>query len=227
MSEQPLDNSPLHPADPREAQRFNRLFFGALTLIVLVAAGFAVFSLLDTPPEVDDDRLQQEAVLGNDDAVIEMIEWGTYGCQFCRFSHQSGIIDDLLNNYPQVEFRFRNWPVRESNDPEAAEAAQCALDQSDEAFWSYHEALFDLSNSEYRSFETEDFVDLADEIGLDADALASCLEDRTHERTIEHWQDIAEDINLIGTPTFFVNGQRVNNAAQLESVINALLSDQT
>jgi protein-disulfide isomerase len=217
-------------SSPRKAALPAWLWYvGAGGLIVAVSA-YLVSILMNQAPPVTEERLAQEAWLGRADAPIEIIEYGAYGCHSCRQVHQSGVLRQVLEQYEgEVRFVFRNYPViRPNNDPLAAQAAQCALDQGDEAFWAYHEALFDLSDASYAQHDTNaEFVKVAQVAGIDAKALEICLEERTHETTVSHWRDIANDLNLLGTPTFFVNGRRLNDPSQLSEVISQTLEGES
>lgn len=198
---------------------------GAIVVIVLLVV--IAITVRNDAPEVAEARLSLEASLGSPEAQVQIVEYGAYGCHTCRAIHQSQIVENLLADYgDDVQFTFRNWPViSPQNDPLAAQAAQCALDQSQEAFWQYHNALYDLSNGEYREHQAiGDFVALADKIGLDDQAIQTCLEDHTHDRTVDHWKSVGDDLNLPGTPTFFVNGQRVNSPAQLADFVQEALA---
>ena len=210
----------------QRAERQQYLIYSSIILIILVLVAYVAYTIITAPPEVAEARLQEEAFIGQQNAPVEVIEYGAYGCYSCRYVHQSGVLQQVLDRYgDQIQLKFRNWPViSPTNDPLAAEAAQCVLDQGTGAFWTYHNALFDLSNSEYSQHQhTEDFVALADEVGLDADAVQSCLDSNTHERTVQYWKNYAERNQMRVTPTFFVNGQRLNDATQLETAVESAL----
>lgn len=216
-----MDNTPIYPSKKPFAPRFNLYFFGAIALIAAVFIGGVVYASLDSSPEVSETRLKQEAVRGAKEARVQIVEYGAYGCITCRRTHQSGIVEDVLELYgDEVSFTFRNYPIRVKHDPLAAEAAQCVLDQGDDAFWTFHNALYELSDADFRAYtEIRPYVTLAGENGLDADALQACLENETHRRTVEHWDDYGDSINLPGVPTFFVNGRRLNNASELQAAV--------
>lgn len=216
------DDSPLQASvSEATARRINRWLLLSFVAIILLLAVVLALRLLDTAPEVSAERLNQEAQLGNADATVQVIEYGAYGCTTCRALHQRGVVAQLLAAYgDQIEFRFRNLPIRTSNDELAAAAAQCALDQSEDAFWRYHDHLYAMSFTAFSALDdAADFARAADAANLDAARLESCLDDELHQRTVEHWHDIARDANVTGTPTFFVNDQRVNSANGLEDAI--------
>ncbi|NJL94147.1 MAG: thioredoxin domain-containing protein [Anaerolineae bacterium] len=218
-----LDDSPLHEAvSAHTAARINRYLYLAVTLIILGGVGAFVWLSREEPaPEVEQERLEREAVRGAADTRVEVIQYGAYGCVTCRAEYQGRQIEQLLMTYEgQVRLVFRNWPRLEDNDPLTAEAAQCALDQGDDAFWTLHGALFSLSHREYLALDSVDeVVGLAAGAGLDTDTLRGCLETNWHRRTVEFWEENADARNIRGTPTFFVNGQRASSVAGIEAII--------
>lgn len=223
MSEQQhFDDSPLEQSVSEDtAKRINRGLYLVLLVLLVVVAAVIASQVIDTAPPVSPERLAKEAVIGADDAPIQLIEYGAYGCVFCRTAEQSGAVRQILQTYADdIQFRFRNWPRRTDNDPLAAQAAQCALDQSDEAFWTLHNTLYALSDGEFRATDNiDELVAITDGAGLDGGAMRDCLENKTHKRTVDHWNNESEDQNVVGTPTFFVNGRAVFNVADVEAII--------
>lgn len=217
-----------HVSHRRTKQQQKRNFYIMLGVILLVALGAGIYLVvIDQAPEVAASRLALDPVIGPEDAPVTIYEFGAYGCSSCRSIHQSGFNEQLLNLLDQeqygdqVRFVFVNFPVISPVvDPIAAESAQCVLDQGQAAFWIYHDSIYDLSQAEYSRYREDDFARLADQIGLDGDAVQSCLEKDTHKRTVRHHEERARDRNVRGTPTFFVNNRLVGiDLAQIENAI--------
>ena len=171
------------------------------------------------------ERISREAVQGSDEPSVTIIEYGAYGCHACRLVHGREIVQTVMAEYgDEVAFVFRNFPFLSPHDPLAAEAAQCAFDQGDAAFWQLHDALFDLTDGEYaRTDQPEEYVALAAQAGLDSDALASCLASEKHRLTTALWAQHGQEIGVNATPTFLVNGRQVN-PLQLEEIIRSLVT---
>jgi protein-disulfide isomerase len=171
-----------------------------------------------------------EPVVGEENAPVTIYEYGAYTCHSCRQVHQSGIneqIDDLVEqSNGQVRFIFVNAPIISPTNVAklGAEAAQCALDQSNEAFWTLHNAIYDLSDNEYvgEFGDKGAYVSLANELGIDGDAIGECLDNKTHRRTVDHHEDRSRNAGVNATPAFFVNGRRVNTS--MTDIENAVLS---
>jgi protein-disulfide isomerase len=203
-------------------RRQQLIIFGSLGGILVLFIGIVAYNIINAPPDVSDARLEREAVLGQSGATVQIVEYGAYGCPHCKDFHESGEIERLIDTYGDVQFIFRNAPFISGNDRRGAEAAQCALDQSDEAFWAMHDAIFSLPTDEFVEAEDGDLVDLAREAGLDAEALEHCLDQRTHERTVDYWENNRLREGVFSTPTLFVNNQRVDEAT-LEAAVQAAL----
>jgi protein-disulfide isomerase len=217
----------------RQKAQQKRNFYMVLGVMLLVALGAGIYLfVIDQPPEVAASRLELEAAVGPEDAPVTVYEFGAYGCSSCRAIHQNGFNDQLFNLLHQEQYRdrvrfvFVNFPViNPFVDRIAAEAAQCVLDQGQEAFWTFHNSIYDLSQAEYGRYREDEFVQLANRAGLDGSAVDACLSNDTHKRTVQYHDKRARDRNVRGTPTLFVNDRLVGiNLNQIESAIIAELN---
>jgi protein-disulfide isomerase len=211
-------------------QRDKLLMYGGMGIVVLIIVGFIIFTLANRPPEVSASRLAVEPVIGEEDAPVTIYEYGAYTCHSCRQVHQSGIndqVNELVEQYNgQVRFVFVNAPIISPTNVAklGAEAAQCALDQGNDAFWTFHNAIYDLSDNDYVSEygEKDAYVRLGNAIGIDGDAIGDCLDHKTHRRTVNYHEDRAKNAGVNATPAFFVNGRRVNT--RISDIENAVIS---
>ena len=214
----------------QKKQRDKLYMYGGMGIVVLFIVGFIIYGFVNRPPEVSASRLAVEPVIGEEDAPVTIYEYGAYTCSACRSVHQSGIneqINNLVEQYDgQVRFVFVNAPIISPTNVArlGAEAAQCVLDQSNEAFWTFHNAIYDMSDSEYigEYGDKDAYVSLGNTLGIDGNAIGECLDKKTHRRTVDHHQDESQNAGVNGTPTFFVNGRRVNTS--INAIEDAVLS---
>jgi protein-disulfide isomerase len=208
----------------QEKQRNLMLSIGALVIVGAVIF-IAVVGGVNPPPDVAEERLTLDPILGAADAPVQIIEYGSYGCHACEQFHNSGVIDRILADYPgQVSFTFRDLPIiSPAYDNRAAQIAQCALDQSEDGYWQFHNALYEQNMS---GSATGELLDLGGSLGLDRDALETCFDGRTHVLTVDYDLDRARDLGLNSTPAFFVNGQRMFSPSEsaLRNTIDAALA---
>lgn len=209
----------------KEEQQRN-LFIAAIALfVVAVIALIASAGGISPPPEVAAARLELDPILGADDAPVQIVEYGAYGCHACENFHNSGAIDRILADYDgQVNFTFRDFPViSPAYDTRSAQIAQCALDQSEDLFWDFHGALYE---QHMRGANTASLLDLGGTLGLDREELATCYDERTHVATVDYDLDRAYGLGLNSTPSFLVNGERLFSPSEraLRAAIDAALA---
>lgn len=157
------------------------------------------------------------AAIGLDYADVTIVEIGSYGCTACRNVHQSGVLQSLFEEHPdQIRFIFIPWPVWR-NDVMATEAVLCAMDQSNEAFWAFHDALLDLTDTQYGRYSTyAHYANIAESIeNLDVVQFNECMIDGLHHELVNELLQVGFDLKLRGTPSFFVNGE-LTSAYSLE-----------
>ena len=156
-----------------------------------------------------DERFDLDPILGDPDAPVTIIEYGAYGCHACKQVHESGILDQILEEYAgQVKLIFRDMPVISPQyDFMSARLAQCALDQSNDLFWDFHDMMY--STARQSASSREELVTNAGRLGIDTDALNACYDANTHTGTVRYDQRRGTDAGVRGTPTFFINGERL------------------
>ena len=204
----------------------SRLIVGGAALVVVAVALFLILSnSSQAAPAGVDELLPRDPVLGNPDAPVTIVEYGAYGCTVCQAWHRAGIIEKILAEYPgQVRFIYRDFPVvAPSYSRMAARTAQCALDQGNDAFWRFHDAMF--THADARSSQG-DLIQLGAQVGLDTDALQACVDNHTYAAAVQSEEDQGYRLGLPGTPAFLVNGQRLFGASPdaLRAAIERALS---
>lgn len=158
---------------------------------------------------VDDDP-----AFGPVDAPITIIEFADFNCGYCRLFFQQ-TLRPLLDAYPdQIRFVFRDLPV--VGGFEAAQAAECADEQG--AFWEFHDLLFTLGLGEGRS----SYIQYAEQLGLDSEALAECLDQERYKTEVESDGQYAINLGATGVPLFFINGIPLVGAQPLANFIQVI-----
>ncbi len=143
--------------------------------------------------------------------------FGDFQCPFC-LGAQSVLrrVHERLGD--RLLFAFRHLPIPERHPlaPLAAEASEGAAAQG--RFWDYHDALFRAQPKLSR----ETMLEVAAELGLDADRIGAEIDSGLHRDRIERDVDSAARSGATGTPSFFVNGARHFGAYDASSLVEAL-----
>lgn len=150
--------------------------------------------------------------LGPVTAAVTIVEFADFQCPYCRAAVYP--IRQLLAAYPNdVRLVFRHFPIS-SVHPLAetlAQAGMCAHDQG--RFWPLHDRLY----QEQETLSYSRMIELARSVGIDVDRLERCMKAGTFDAAIR--QDFTDAVALgsRGTPTWIVNGQKIEGALPLET----------
>jgi protein-disulfide isomerase len=154
-------------------------------------------------------NLQGAASKGPADAKVVLVEFGDLECPVCR--QLDYILRAVLPKYPQVRLVFKDFPL-ESIHPWAMTASatgRCVLQQSSDAFWKYHDAVYDNQDVISPENAYDKLTELAVQAGANADKLKACVADPKTQEQVR--QTIAEGkaLDVTATPTTFVDGRRL------------------
>ena len=172
-------------------------------------------------------------MMGNPDAPIKFVEYGSMTCGACAaFSTQA--FETLRDEYVptgRVSFEFRNF-VRDPIDVTASVLAQCGGESS---FFALTEQMFTNQPEILNTAQTNNaalqqaselpenqrligfaeaagLLEFAASRGISRDQATSCLSNIDNANAIvAQTQKGAEDYDISGTPTFLINGKKVDN----------------
>jgi protein-disulfide isomerase len=167
----------------------------------------------ELPPVADGDH-----VIGSREAELTLVEYGDFGCPFCFAA--SVPLNALLERYDSLRLVWRHFP-----DPELHPGADLAAELSEVAaahgrFWEAHSLL--LAGRE--QFSMEDLRSVAERLELDVDEVESALRERSHRQRVLRDVEGGEEAGVHGTPTFFVDGERLEGPwRQLAQIVPAKL----
>jgi protein-disulfide isomerase len=152
---------------------------------------------------VDDDPM-----LGADDAPITIVEFSDYECPYCRQWH-SEVYSQLIDTYgDQIRFVYRDFPLESihSNANSAAQAANCANEQG--VFWDYHDKLFSME----QGLGNEAYLEYASQLEVDEVSFKECIDSGRYQEEVQADFEFAANLGVRSTPTFFINGIAVVGA---------------
>jgi protein-disulfide isomerase len=140
--------------------------------------------------------------VGPKTAPITIVAFEDFQCPFC-FQAQPFLKKLLATHTGDVRLIYKDFPLS-SIHPDAqaaAEAAQCAFKQG--KFWEYHDELFANQSRYAEAF----YRATAKKIGLNITAFNECLASGKSKQVISQDVDLGRTLGVVGTPTFFVNGE--------------------
>jgi Na+/H+ antiporter NhaA len=149
-------------------------------------------------------------------APVTLVEYGDFECPYC--GQAEPVVRALLADFGDLRYVWRHLPLTDVHPHAqlAAEAAEAAAAQG--AFWPMHDLL--LTNQD--ALGAEDLVRYAEQLGLDVDRFRADLRRHTYAARIAEDVDSADQSDVSGTPTFFVNGQRHHGAYDVDTLAAAV-----
>lgn len=159
-------------------------------------------------------------MLGNPEAKIHIVEFLDYQCPYCRRAAPT-IRAFMEKHADDVLFEVRDFPLTSIHPQalDAAVAARCVFAQGNaDRYWRYHDILFasqdDLSAEALRSD--------AATVGADLSSFDACVASHGQDAGINASLQDGLAAGVAGTPTFFVNGYRIQGvleAQDLEDIV--------
>lgn len=154
------------------------------------------------------ERSKGDPVLGNPDGDVTIVEFFDYQCGYCK--SMAGPMRDLVHGDGKIRWVMKEFPIL---GPESAVAARASLAaQRQDKYESFHFALIGLRGrlSEAAIWQA------AAEVGLDLDKLKKDMADPAIQATIDTNYQLAEALQIQGTPAFTIGRTLIPGATPKE-----------
>ena len=193
-----------------------RLFL-VLMLATAPIAGASAASAAELPPVTASDR-----VLGRADAPVTVVEYASFVCSHCADWHKD-VYPAFKTRYidtGKVRLVFRNLPTAPANL--AMTAAGIARCSAPDRFFAVVDSLFDGQPAMIAGGRTW-FSDAITAGGRTEDQIKACFADPATQAAITADIEGATAAGVNSTPSFFVNGNKVDDPslANLSAAIDA------
>lgn len=180
-----------------------------------------------------DELVDDDPILGDEDAPITLVEFSDYECPFCQ-RHFTQTVPQIVSDYVntgKVRYVFRDYPLSfHAQAKPAAVAAECAREQKgDEAYFEMNKKLFEGGST---GLQESNFLAYAAEMGLNESTFKTCLADPSHGEEVDADMTAGSRFGVRGTPGFVIsNGEtsKLVSGAQpyaiFKAEIDALLNE--
>ena len=164
--------------------------------------------------------IEDSPVRGSADALVTVVEFSDYQCPYCR--QANGTVTQVEKKYAgKVRMVMKQFPLV-SMHPQAMPAARAAVAAGLQGrYWEMHDRLFGSPQLDPDTLEK-----YAKEIGLDVERWKRDQQDPKVAAVIQRDMDLATNVNVSGTPAFFVNGRRLPGGAAPLEAFSALIDEE-
>lgn len=185
-----------------------KIFLGIILATVIIIIG-AIFFFSKPAPSITRAEMipQGTTATGSADAKIYLVEFSDFQCPAC--GSFKPYVDELKTSYKdKLLFAYRHFPLQQHQFARpAAYSAEAAGEQG--KFWEMYDFLF--TNQEKLS--DEKIKEGAQVLGLDLKKYEEAVKSDKIKSKIDKDLSDGQKFGVNGTPTFYLNGQKIELAS--------------
>jgi protein-disulfide isomerase len=191
----------------------DRRFLIVLAILILGLGGLFVFTRNKAnAPGSNSTASASNHVRDTSASGVDLLVYGDFQCPVCKPFYY--VEKQVLDKYPgQIRLTFRNFPL-DSIHPNARAAARAAEAAGlQDMFFEMHDILYE-NQDEWSSLSSpqQAFEGYASNLGLDITKFKTDLVSEAVNDTINADKKDGEDRGVEGTPTYFLNGEKLSNS---------------
>ena len=156
---------------------------------------------------------------GNPEGGFTLVEFVDYRCGFCRRAHPEVLA--LLDRDDDIRLVIKEFPILGEDSVLASRFAIATLAAlGDDAYETVHNALIEMRGA----VTIPAMQGLAEDAGLDSRAIVAAMDDPVVDATLRSNRELAQRLNISGTPSFVFESELVRGYLPLDEMI-ALVAD--
>jgi protein-disulfide isomerase len=153
-----------------------------------------------------------DPVRGNPKAPVTLVLFSDFECPFCgRVEPSIAQVRQAYGDKVKIVWKHTPLPFHQHALP-AAQAAEAAREQG--KFWEMHDKLF----ANQQALSEDAYAQYAKELGLDVAKFEASRKSGRATARIQEDQATARKNGVDGTPTMFVNGEKIVGAVPFEMI---------
>ncbi len=166
---------------------------------------------------------------GSPQAEVTIVLFSDLECPYCR-QFADMIRKNIPVKYPNdVRVVFKDFPLQSIHKwaRAAAEAGRCLGQEKQDAFWAWHDWIFQHQDQINETNVRASALNIAAEQHLDRAKIAACIENNWTAAQVDDSLKAGQQLQIQQTPTFFINGRMVNGAipwSTLDAIIQLELN---
>ncbi|MBU0898986.1 MAG: DsbA family protein [Nanoarchaeota archaeon] len=186
--------------------KINKMHGFAIVFAIIIIS--AVFVTMSGPLDFT-GYAQKGVALSNQPsglAAVTIIEYSDFQCPYC--ARVVPTINQIKQTYgDKVEMVYKHFPLNFHDQAQkAAEASEAAREQG--KFWEMHDKIFENQNS----MSVANYKKWAAELGLNTEQFNAALDSGKYAQLVNNDLQEGKVAGVSGTPTFFINGQKLVGA---------------
>ena len=155
----------------------------------------------------------QNAVIGNPDGDVTLIEFFDYNCGYCKRGFAD--LQKLLDTDKKLKVVLRDYPILAPGSIEAASVALAVKQQlKGDKFLAFHRELL-LSRG---TIGKDRALEVAKDLGLDMDAIEKTMSAQETRSALGQNLKLGDSLGISGTPSYILGSEVVAGAVGYDSL---------
>ena len=172
------------------------------------------YEIAKNPFQQNLDKIDNRDVpaFGKEGAPVVLAVYSDFQCPYCAKEGKL-LRTQVPAEYPEnVRVYYHDYPLSSHNWAKRASiAGRCIYSMEPQAFWEYHDWVFDnQKNLTPQNFNSK-VGEFAGTQGLDSLRLSPCLDDPETRSFVEASIEEGRKLGVSQTPTVFINGRKAGN----------------
>lgn len=193
-----------------------KLILGLVVGVGLLVGGLWYLSGMDAPDAKQLDLVESDWKQGPENPKLTLVEYADFECPACA-AYQP-VLKDIKETFKNdLRFVYRQFPLPMHRNGMAASLASEAAGLQGK-FWEMHDLLY-AKQKEWGGKTAEDravFEQYASTLGLDIEKFKQDMSSDAVKGAVERGLESGKALNVRGTPTFFLNGEKLDNPGSAE-----------
>jgi protein-disulfide isomerase len=154
-------------------------------------------------------------VRGSASAPVTVVVFTDFACRFCaKLAPTVAELEKKHGADVRLVFKHRPMPMHDRAIPIANVAHEIFVKKGAAAFYAAHDAIFANAGK----LDDDALRAIAKQAGVAPHQALAAAKTNRHALAIEEDEMLAEDLQVTGTPTLFINGKRLFGAQPLEKI---------
>jgi protein-disulfide isomerase len=195
-----------------------------LVACVVIFGGILIFSKKDakSPSGSNSSSQLTNHTRGEGKKGITLTEYGDFECPACSAYYP--IVEQVFEKYKgDITFQFRNFPLRQIH--QHAMVAHRAAEAADKQgkFWEMYGLLYQNHDTWTKESDpTSTFRAYAQSLGLDLTKYDTDFKSEATNSAINADISKGQELGVNSTPTFFIDGKKIDNPRDLDAFNKAI-----
>ena len=198
-------------------------FLIVMAVLVVGVLAAAIFLKPDNADRAGAEGSQN--FYGNESSNVTVTEFVDFQCEAC-YAYYPGVKEVKEKYKDRVQFQVRNFPIVSGHQFafQAARSAEAAARQG--KFWEMHDKIFEGQKIWEQTQNPESYFDqYSEEIGLDMEQYRTDRDSGDVSAVITADLNAVKELGGTGTPTFAINGEKVENPGPSVEALSQMIDD--